>query len=102
MGLGPLAGRASIDRPESVIPEGNDRRASCVRGQRRSGSARSVRFPSVFCMSHGWNSAWFKPFGARVTLFLMYGRAVLATKDVRAKASGQVAEGFTPPSVTRV
>src|SRR4051812_29479268 len=45
------------------------------------------------------NRAWFKPFGARVTLFLMYGRAVLATKDVRAKASGQVAEGFTPPSV---
>src|SRR4051812_172985 len=50
----------------------------------------------------GLSSAWFKSFGARVTLFLMYGRAVLATKDVRAKASGQVAEGFTPPSVTRV
>ena len=32
--------------------------------------------------------AWFKPLGAKVTLFAMYSRAVPATNDVRARPSG--------------
>ena len=46
--------------------------------------------------------AWFTSFGARVTRFAIHGRAVPATTDFRARCSGQVAEGFTPPSVTLV
>ena len=46
--------------------------------------------------------AWFTSLGAKVTLFAMHGLAVSATKDFRARCSGQVAEGFTPRSVTLV
>src|SRR5215212_7108092 len=42
-----LAGRDSTERRRPDMPEGNDWKASCVRGQRWSGSARSVVFRPV-------------------------------------------------------